>query len=475
MSVNPIRVQQLSNVSYTSGTVVYHMCRDIRVHDNDALLFAQELAESQNAELIVKYVIWNYEWEGSTRRFYDWVIPSLKEVEVELRKYSIPLVITFKEKGVYENYSISEILPGAIVIDQLPLRFMRRWKETYLKHNKDTPLYEVDAHNCIPVWETSKKQEFAAHTIRRKVHAALPHFLEEYSSLVIHKVNKELIKTISPINWNEVNTKIVCNEKITGTGNFVPGEQASQKVLTDFLLHKLAHYDESRNRINEDGQSNLSAYISHGNISRRRIILTLLNKTGLKIEDAFDEVKNGSNGEMGSVAAFIEECVVRAEISENFCYYNASYDSFDGFPAWSKATLTKASTDARVHVYSLKEFEEARTHDPLWNAAQRQMVITGKMHGYMRMYWAKKILEWSTSPEEAMRTAVYLNDTYELDGRDPGGYVGCAWSIGGVHDRAWFPRPIFGNIRYMAESGVQKRGKASVYIEKWLSGNNTLL
>jgi deoxyribodipyrimidine photo-lyase len=469
MSVNPLRFKALNTVPYTGGTVVYYMCRDIRVEDNDALLYAQELAHSLGSQLIVKYCIWNYEWEGATRRFYDWVIPSLREVEKELRAHGIPLVITFLEKGFRETLSVDEKKHGvgAVVVDQLPLHFMKRLRDVISKELPTVPLYEVDAHNCIPVWHTSQKQEFAAHTVRGKIHAKLPDFLDDYTKLAFHHENQELLKTLVMIDWNSISSSITCDESVSGVGSFVPGTLAGKKLLADFLKEKITGYDESRNAINSEGQSNLSPYISHGNISRRRIVLDVLAVTGVVVQDAFDARQNGSNGRMGSIAAFIEECVIRAEISENFCCYNSAYDSFDGFPAWAKETLTKASTDTREYTYTKKEFEEARTHDALWNAAQMQMVESGKMHGYMRMYWAKKILEWSKSPRDAMSIAVALNDTYELDGRDPSGYVGCAWSIGGVHDRPWFGRLIFGAVRYMAESGVAKRGKVKVYIETW--------
>jgi deoxyribodipyrimidine photo-lyase len=467
MSVNPLRVRKLSSSSYFDGTVVYQMCRDIRAHDNDALLFAQELARKYGGKLLVNYVIWNYGWEGATRRFYDWVIPSLQEVERELRKYDIPLVVTFEEQRLFDTRNTFKKVPshiGAVVIDQLPLRFMRTWKEIFLKHN-NTPLYEVDAHNCIPVWELSPKQEFAARMIRSKIHAKLVHFLEPYTKLSVHEENYEFIKTVPTIDWKDISEKVICNESVLGIGRFASGEESAQKIFKDFLRTKLAAYDSTRNDLNSDGQSNLSPYLAHGNISRRRVLMELLHTTGVAPEDSFDAVRNGSNGKEGAVASFIEEVLVRAELCENFCFYNNKYDSYEGFPLWAKSTLAKAKTDKREYVYSRKEFEEGKTHDALWNAAQYQMVMTGKMHGYMRMYWAKKILEWSQSPEEAMSTAVYLNDTYELDGRDPNGYVGCAWSIGGVHDRAWFPRPIFGTIRYMAESGVKKRGDIELYKE----------
>lgn len=476
MLVNPLRVKKISVSDYSGGTVVYQMCRDLRVHDNDALIFAQELAKKNNAKLVVTYVIWNYLWEGATRRFYDWVIPSLQEVEKELRKHNVPLIVQFQNEKLFSKNTYIDLLKdtGAVVVDELPLSFMRKWKEKFLKLYKEVPLYEVDAHNCIPVWELSQKQEFAAHTIRNKIHAKIAEYLESYEQLSFHGQNGELDKEFEPVLWEEVSKNIICDERVSGTGCFVPGEKAARQLLDDFLKNKLAAYGVARNEINRDGQSNLSPYISHGNIARRRILLELLDATGNTIENSFDKIKNGSNGKEGSVAAFIEEMLVRAEISENFCFYNTSYASFEGFPAWAKATLIKAKTDKREYVYTKKEFENAKTHDDLWNAAQMQMITHGKMHGYMRMYWAKKILEWSKTPEDAMNIAVYLNDTYELDGRDPGGYVGCAWSIGGLHDRAWFPRPIFGNVRYMAESGVAKRGKIQVYIEKWMSSKDKL-
>jgi len=465
MPINPLRCKKISDATYTGGTVIYQMCRDIRAHDNDALLYAQQLAHEHGGQLIVNYVIWNYLWEGSTRRFYDWVIPSLQEVEQELRKYNIPLVVTFQEKKQTKTKNLSH--SGAVVIDELPLHFMNRWKKEFLATYKNIPLYEVDAHNCIPVWKASPKQEFAARTIRGKIHAQLPLYMDEFGELAHHKANTNILETMHAITWDDIRKKIHCHQDIQGTATFIPGEKAAKKMLAHFLKDKLTTYDTTRNDINSNGQSDLSPYIAHGNISRRRIILELLKTTSATLEEAFDAVKNGSNGKMGSIAAFIEECVVRAELAENYCFYNASYEQVSGFPAWAQATLAKARSDTREHIYSLEEFKHARTHDELWNAAQRQMVVTGKMHGYMRMYWAKKILEWSVSPEDAMRIAIHLNDTYELDGRDPNGYVGCAWSIGGVHDRAWFGRPVFGTVRFMARSGVEKRGDVKEYIATW--------
>jgi deoxyribodipyrimidine photo-lyase len=172
-------------------------------------------------------------------------------------------------------------------------------------------------------------------------------------------------------------------------------------------------------------------------------------------------------GNHPSAEAFLEELIVRRELSDNFCYYNSNYDSFKGFPDWAKETLNTHKKDEREFVYSVKIFEESKTHEDLWNAAQNELIRAGKMHGYMRMYWAKKILEWSKSPEEALKISIYLNDKYELDGRDPNGYTGCAWAIGGVHDRAWVERPVYGKIRYMNRNGAKRKFDVEKYVKRF--------
>jgi deoxyribodipyrimidine photo-lyase len=176
-------------------------------------------------------------------------------------------------------------------------------------------------------------------------------------------------------------------------------------------------------------------------------------------------VEDASAGQKGK-EAFLEELIVRRELADNFCFFNQQYDSVAGFPPWAQKTLDEHREDSRDYLYTLVQFEQSRTHDDLWNAAQREMVKTGKMHGYLRMYWAKKILEWTSSPEEALKVAIYLNDRYELDGRDPNGYTGIAWSLGGVHDRAWGEHTVFGKIRYMSYNGCKSKFDVAAYIKK---------
>ena len=218
-----------------------------------------------------------------------------------------------------------------------------------------------------------------------------------------------------------------------------------------FLQNRLPTYDEQRNDPTLDGQSNLSPYLHFGQLSAQRV--------------ALETSKASANKK--AKEAFLEELIVRRELSDNFCFYNENYDNFKGFPDWAKKTHEIHRKDRREYLYSREEFEQATTHDDLWNAAQIEMIERGKMHGYMRMYWAKKIFEWTASPEEALDIAIYLNDKYELDGRDPNGYTGIAWSIGGVHDRAWFERPVFGKIRYMNYNGCKSKFNVRAYIDKY--------
>jgi deoxyribodipyrimidine photo-lyase len=228
-----------------------------------------------------------------------------------------------------------------------------------------------------------------------------------------------------------------------------PGEDAARLALERFVDTKLADYDSARNDPTRDGQSNLSPYLHFGQLAPQR--------TAWEIDQA--QVSPDARG------AFLEELFVRRELSDNHCWYNQAYGSFHGLPAWAQRTLDAHRADPRDFFYTYAEFEQAETHDPLWNAAQRALLRTGKMHGYMRMYWAKKVLEWSPAPEDALRDVIRLNDTYSLDGRDPNGYVGAAWSVGGLHDRPWANRPVFGQIRYMNFKGCRRKFDVDAYIK----------
>jgi deoxyribodipyrimidine photo-lyase len=447
IEVNPHRVRLLQDGEILPGPVIYWMSRDQRVHDNWALLFAQKLALKNNTELAVVFNLVP-DFLGATIRQYGFMLRGLQQVEKELNKFNISFYLLQGklEKKISEFFSEKKV--SVIISDFDPLRIKRIWKRDLAK-KINIPFYEVDAHNIVPCLYVSKKIEYGAYTIRSKIHKALPEFLEEFPQLI--KMKKSEKSSFQKINWKEVRENLKVDFSVKEVNWLKPGEKEARKYLDEFILERLDNYNDERNDPTKNGQSNLSPYLHFGQISTQRIALEV------------QKLKNHSD----STEAFLEELIVRRELSDNFCYYNSKYDSFEGFHAWAQKSLNEHRKDKREFIYSLKQFEKAKTHEELWNAAQLELVKTGKLHGYMRMYWAKKILEWSESPEEALRIAVYLNDKYELDGRDPNGYTGCAWSIGGVHDRAWTERPVFGKIRYMNFKGCKRKFDVDAYMKKF--------
>ncbi|MBT8380045.1 MAG: deoxyribodipyrimidine photo-lyase [Ignavibacteria bacterium] len=451
--MNENRVKILSDGKENDGPVIYWMSRDQRVYDNWALLFAQELALEQKGDLIVLFSLVP-EFLEATLRQYDFMLKGLMDVEKEFKKYNIPFLMLLGEPAVEIPKFIEKNKAGILVSDFDPLKIKRKWKNEIAK-KIDIPFYEVDAHNIVPCIYASPKREFGAYTIRPKIHKNFPEFLDEFPKLKKMKSNKSF--SSNKIDWKKIHSSLKVDEKVKPVDWLKPGEKAAHKTLKDFIENKIDNYDELRNDPNANVLSNLSPYLHFGQISAQRVSL----------------VVNGL-GDHPSADSFLEELVVRKELSDNFCFYNSNYDSFKGFPDWAKKTLNDHKKDEREFIYTLKKIEEAKTHEDLWNAAQQQLVTTGKLHGYMRMYWAKKILEWSKSPEDALKIAIYLNDKYELDGRDPNGYTGCAWAIGGVHDRAWTERPVYGKIRYMNRNGAKRKFDIEKYISKHSSTQNDL-
>lgn len=442
------RLRVLKKGEEKPGPIIYWMSRDQRVHDNWALLFAQEIALKQKTSLGVVFCLIP-KFLGATIRQYGFMLQGLQETEKNLEARNIPFFLLTGSPEEEVVKFVSQHEGRALITDFDPLRLKRAWKKGVLDRI-DIPVYEVDTHNIVPCWIASPKQEFAAYPFRPKVKRQLTEFLDEFPNLKKHPFLWK--EKAEQTDWGRVKKSLKVDRKVSEIDWIKPGEKAALLMLNQFIEHKLSRYDAKRNDPNIDGQSNLSPYLHFGQISAQKVAL---------------EVQKKSRSASGK-EAFLEELIVRRELADNFCFYNAHYDNFTGFPDWAKKTLNGHRHDRREYIYSLDQLETAQTHDDLWNAAQKEMVKFGKMHGYMRMYWAKKILEWTETPEEALKIAIFLNDKYELDGRNPNGYAGIAWSIGGVHDRAWFPRPIFGKIRYMSYRGAQSKFDVKAYIMKIL-------
>jgi deoxyribodipyrimidine photo-lyase len=444
--VNRTRVRPLNEAPPGQGPVIYWMSRDQRVRDNWALLYAQELALSLKRPLGVVFCL-APAFLGATRRQYGFMLKGLQEVAGDLADLDLPFFLLKGEPARELPRFVAHQRVGAVVSDFSPLRLVRGWKSAAAAEIK-VSLEEVDAHNIVPCWAASPKAEYGAYTLRPKLKRLLPTFLEDFPALARHPVAWAGERPEIP--WQELPATLGLDAAVPEVTWIIPGERRARGELTHFLDQKLAFYGERRNDPTLDGQSDLSPYLHFGQIGAQRVALEVQSRRG---QDATRE-------------AFREELIVRRELADNFCFYQPHYDTFAGFPAWAQKTLNRHRGDRREYLYSSAELESGRTHDELWNAAQGEMVRRGKMHGYMRMYWAKKILEWTASPEEAQSVAIYLNDRYELDGRDPNGYAGIAWSLGGVHDRAWFERPVFGKVRYMSYNGCRSKFKVDVYINQ---------
>jgi deoxyribodipyrimidine photo-lyase len=430
---NTSRIILDNKIDFEKGTVIYWMSREQRIDDNWSLIYAQDIAQRTNSKLVIVFALID-EFLDSLDRNFKFMIDGLIKVKENANKLNIPFSLLrgnpeeeiLKFVNNFDNY--------LIVTDFDPIRLKRLWQTTVME-NTNQNLTIIDSHNIVPCTIASDKQEYAAYTIRPKITSKLDEYLTDFIEMDYHQLNDmgffykyniaDFPKTDSE---NEISW-------------LVSGEDFATRILKEFIDTKLDDYKELKNKPKNDVLSNLSPYLHFGQISSQRIALSV--SKSMKNDESKD--------------SFIEELIVRKELADNFCYFNLNYDNFEGFPEWAKVTLSKHQKDKRQYIYSLDKLESGKTHDKLWNYSQNQMVREGKMHGYLRMYWAKKILEWSENAEIALQNAILLNNKYELDGRDPNGYAGIAWSIGGVHDRPWGERPIFGMIRFMSYNSQIKK------------------
>lgn len=436
-------------------SVVYIMSRDQRTIDNYGLTVAQDHALRMKLPLIVVFCFLpNLKYRA--REHFDFMLTGLDEVAYTLHNKNIPFVPLFgrHHEAMMEFSKVAK--PAMIVTDFSPLRGVRKWQSEL---SLSVPLIVVDSHNCVPVWQASQKQEFSARTLRPKIHRLLDSSIppRQWSPMThpyAWKIGNLPSMDSSSKQIHDLRNSYAENGTHVSYGS---GEKAAHIQLNEFIQNNLKGYAVRRNDPSIDGLSGLSPYLHFGSIGAMTVVRSILGNSELMTSAQVD------------VDALIEELVVRKELSDNFCYYNNHYNSLLGAPKWAQDTLAKHASDPRVYIYTREQFEQAVTHDQAWNAAQKQLRISGKMHGYMRMYWAKKILEWSESPELALETALYLNDFYSIDGGDPNGYVGVLWSIAGLHDRPWGERAVYGTVRSMVYNGLKRKFDIETYIQKYES------
>ncbi|XP_075505785.1 deoxyribodipyrimidine photo-lyase [Primulina tabacum] len=454
--VQPGRFRVLKQASdhKATGPVVYWMFRDQRLRDNWALIHAIIQANQRDVPVAIAFNLFN-QFKGAKARHFGFMLRGLRELHSRLREnLKIPFFL-FQGEAVdtIPNF-LDECDASLLVTDFSPLREVQLWKNEICKRvNESVSVHEVDAHNIVPVWVASDKLEYGARTLRGKINKKLPEYLIEFPELMSPK--RKWASSSKDVDWeNLIADALRRGAEVPELEWCDPGEEAALEVLmgkkNGFLTTRLKNYNSDRNNpLKPKGLSGLSPYLHFGKISAQRCALEARRVRKLCPE---------------AIDAFLEELIVRRELADNFCFYQPHYDSLQGAWEWARKTLMDHASDKREHLYTREQLEKAQTADPLWNAAQLEMVHFGKMHGFMRMYWAKKILEWTIGPEEALAISIYLNDKYEIDGRDPNGYVGCMWSICGVHDQGWRERPVFGKVRYMNYAGCKRKFDVDGYI-----------
>jgi deoxyribodipyrimidine photo-lyase len=422
--------------------VLYWMQAAQRVSYNHALNFAQSEALRLGKPLLVCFVYVPDFARAQPGHFY-FMFEGLRDVAAELSDLHIPFALL--------QGNPVEILPGLkaktamMVTDRNDLREPAKWRRELAKRI-DVPLVQVETNVVVPVETAMPKESPYAAVLRPKIEKVLDNFRHPLPYPILMNTHADMLQS-NDKSIHEINALL--NNYMPGTPIFYHGGYKEAKRRLDLFMNQTFHsYAEDRNDPVLDGQSNLSPYLHFGNISPLEILLAVLS------EDDADNSK-----------AYINELLTWRELAVNLVYYNTNYDNFNALPDWARDTLQAHMTDPREYIYNLEQLESAATHDPYWNAAQLEMVVTGKMHGYMRMYWGKKILEWSPTPQQGYEWAIFLNDKYSLDGRDPNGYAGVAWCFG-KHDRPWFERPIFGKIRYMNANGLKRKFDRDAYVEK---------
>jgi deoxyribodipyrimidine photo-lyase len=439
------RVRILNDATVRTGDyILYWMQSSHRTEDNPALRYAIERADQAHLPLIVYFGLWQSYPEANLRHF-RFMLEGLAEVARSLESRGIRFVLRTEspDKGVCALAKNAAV----VIVDRGYLRQQQSWYRSVAEQCR-CPLVQIEGNVVVPVEMASQKEEYSAATFRPKITRLLDRFLHPAETGSPQRSSLSLdLPTLADESPEALLVPLTIDRTVPASGLFAGGTAEANRRFAQFLKNRLDGFAENRNDPGGDGGSDMSPYLHFGQVSP----VTL----------ALDAQEQGGSG----TPAFLEELIIRRELAVNFVRYNDHYDTFKSLPAWAQKTLALHQADQREYGYSLDELEQAATHDPYWNAAQQEMMKTGKMQGYMRMYWGKKILEWSKTPQDAYAAALHLNNKYEIDGRDPNGYAGVAWCFG-KHDRPWGEREIFGMVRYMNAQGLERKFAMDRYLEK---------
>ncbi len=458
------RVKKLNkkDINLNGKFIIYVMESSQREDYNHALEFSIYQSNTLKKPLLVIFFITD-KFKYSNIRYYKFMLQGILKTKHEIESRGVKFLII---KDTFINGVLNLTKDAVLIVfDRNYLKTQREWR---LKVSKlvDCACFEVESDVVIPIELVSTNLIPYAYIYRQKLEKILNNFIVEVPKLEpkFKSVDINLPNYLNPFELSSLNSNfnlIVDNilfelniDKSISTVEkyYVGGSDEAYKRLNDFINNKLFKYKEFRNHPDKDYTSNLSPYLHFGQISPIKIIIEILKNYEISDEN---------------VKSFFNELIVWRELARNYALFNEFYNQYEGLPLWAKNTLYEHIKDKREYIYTLKDLEEAKTHDIYWNAAQKEMLLTGKMHNYMRMYWAKKLIEWIKNPKEAFDIACYLNDRYLLDGRDPNGYAGISWCFG-AFDRPFKERNIFGKIRYMSHKSLKEKFDIQKYLNKYL-------
>jgi len=448
-NIQETRIQILNNREIRKGRyILYWMQQSQRAELNHALTYAIQQADGAGQGVVVVFGLMD-DYPEANLRHHTFMLEGLKETRDALADLGILMVI---QKGHPVRVALSLSADASMIVcDRGYLRHQKDWR-IQLAGKADCRVVQVESDVVVPVEVVSGKAEYAARTIRPKIHKHLETYLKGISfhpparsSLGMSFKSMNIADPAAVLRQTKIDPSIPPVSRFFKGGTF-----QAKTVFKDFLHSRLERYDENSNQPQTDDISHMSPYLHFGQISP--IYLAL-------------EIQRAGKKHQANGSAYLEQLIVRRELAMNFTNDTANYDTIACLPAWAQNTLQAHATDKRAYSYSLQQLVDAETHDPYWNACMREMRYTGFMHNYMRMYWGKKILEWTETPQKAFEVLLALNNRYFLDGRDPNSYAGVGW-VFGLHDRAWSERPIFGKIRYMAASGLERKCDIQAYVRK---------
>ena len=426
--------------------ILYWMQASQRHIHNHALEHAIDLANERELPVAVVFGL-TANYPEANLRHYQFMIEGLREVRQDLDNRGIPF---YMYEGSPDQVAIEAAEEARIIVaDRGYLRHQKEWREK-VANEAGCLVVQVESDVLVPVETASDKEEYAARTIRPKIHKQIKEFLTPLGKRKVKKPSKGInLEKGLDLDDEQLLDRFDLDTSVGPVSTFKGGYSEASARLKEFIKNRLQNYAEERNDIAEENTTTLSPYLHFGQISP---------------VDALLQVLKEGNRTNENVEALLEEMIVRRELAINFVHFNPDYDAYKALPEWAQETLEKHREDEREYLYTFDEFEKGKTHDPYWNASMNEMKKRGTMKGYMRMYWGKKILEWSPSPEKAFDTTLALNNKYFLDGRDPNSYANVAW-IFGKHDRPWQQRKVYGTIRYMNANGLKRKFDVESYID----------